>query len=224
MVTKRLLRILQEQEDLKLKLQSWHLQASQVAVREPQWKLLAQLVGLLSANGEEENLKTEVEAIRNDRLLLNEPDLVNPLLDKVTEKLKTSLYDVKMKFIGLYDRLMLDLQSNEYFKKLEQPQKYKILVEHQLKIKPELKSYDANGLLLSLQKVSLDAWQTRIAALPGQFQSAIEDAVKLAMPKAETYTIPKRTISSSEDIKEFIEEVKSDLEELLAKGGSVIIK
>jgi len=43
--------------------------------------------------------------------------------------------------------------------------------------KPEIKSLDAHGLLMQLQKASLYTWDTKIAALPGQFQSALEDAI-----------------------------------------------
>jgi hypothetical protein len=79
-------------------------------------------------------------------------------------------------------------------------------------------------LLLNLQKASLEAWQTKIAALPGQFQAAIDEAVKILAPQAKTYELPKRTLSNQADIDKYISEIKKELENLLKESASIILK
>ncbi len=220
----RLLRILQDQEDLKAKLTDWIKKSKLVELREPEWMLLTDLMNYAPVNEEMDQLQDEVESVLNSRLLLNEPDLVHPLLNNVTEKLLLSLTDHKKKFIQVYDSFMPELQANPYFSKLTPEQKHTILVNHQLLAKPEIKATDSKGLLNQLQKTSLPAWETRIAALPGQFQSAIEEAVRLTEPKAKDYKLPKRTIKSKEDLDVYLSELRTDLEELLKSGESIILK
>ena len=119
---------------------------------------------------------------------------------------------------------MADLQANEYFKKLTPEQKHSILVKHQLLVKPEIKSLDAHALLIQLQKASLYTWDTKIAALPGQFQSALEDAILLSAPQAKTYSLPRKTISSQAEIESYLAELKTEFETLLAASSSIILK
>jgi hypothetical protein len=220
----RLLRILQEQEDLKSKLNDWIKKSKLVELREPEWILLTDLMNYALVNKEMDLLKSEAEAILTGRLLLNEPDLVHPLLNNITEKLQVSLNVLKKKYNQIYDSLMPELQANPYFSKLTPEQKHAILLNHQLLTKPELKATDSNGLLNQLQKTSLPAWETKIAALQGQFQSAIEEAIRLSEPKAKDYLLPKRTIKSKEELEEYLLKLKTDLEQLLKSGESIILK
>ena len=186
--------------------------------------LLVDLANYANSGESMERLKKEIDAIRDNRLLLQEPDPVYNKLTDITDKLKTSLNELKQKYIDLYDKLMVGLQSNEYFSKLNPEQKNSILRTHQLLGKPEIKALDSKSLLLNLQKASLEAWQTKIAALPGQFQSAIDDAVKLLAPQAKTYELPKRTLSNQSDIDKYISQIKKELENLLKESSSIILK
>jgi len=218
----RLVRILEEQADLSAKNTEWSKKADIVSKREPHWNLLAELANY--ADSDMEHLKTEIDAIRENRLLLQEPDPVQPKMIDLTDKLKAALNKLKESFIGLYDIKMAALQGNEYFNKLTPDQKHSILAKHQLLAKPEIKTLDAYELLMQLQKASLYIWDTKIAALPGQFQSALEDAIKLSAPQAQTFSLPRTTINSQADIDNYVASLKTELEALLQKSSSIILK
>lgn len=91
-------------------------------------------------------------------------------------------------------------------------------------IKPEIKPLDSQSLLNQLQKASFYTWDTKIAALPGQFQSAMEDAILLSAPQAKTYSLPRTTITNQADIDAYVTELKTELEYLLKESGSIILK
>jgi len=220
----RLLDILQQKDDLSAKYKDWTAKAELVRKREPLWDLLVDLSGQAPDDTDFETLKAEINAIRENRLLLNEPDLIQPLLNAITQKLLELLNQKKQQYNTLYNTLMADLQANEYFSKLTQGQKLMILTKHQLLAKPEIKTQDATALLNQLQKASLYTWDTKIAALPGQFQAALEDAIKLSVPKALTYNLPRTTIKNKAEIDEYVERIKSDLESLLGESDSIILK
>lgn len=220
----RLVRILEEQEDLKSKYTEWSKKSDLVIKREHQWKLLAELANHTNGDAGMDQLKAEIDAIRENRLILQEPDPIQPKLIDLAEKLKAALNKLKESFISLYDLKMAELQANVYFNKLSPDQKHSILVKHQLLVKPEIKPLDAHALLNQLQKASLYTWDTKIAALSGQFQSALDDAIQLSAPQAKTYSLPRRTITSQAEIESYIAELKTELENLLKDSSSIILK
>jgi hypothetical protein len=220
----RLVRLLDEQEDLKSKNTEWSKKADLVRKREPQWRLLSELANHANGDAGMEQLKSEIEAIRDNRLLLQEPDPIQPKLTDLTEKLKAALNKLKLSYISLYDLKMAELQVNMYFGKLTPDQKHSILFKHQLLAKPEIKSLDSNALLNQLQKASLYSWNTKIAALPGQFQSALDEAIAITAPKATTFSLPRTTINNQADIEVYIAELKTELENLLKDSTSIILK
>ena len=220
----RLLRIVEEQEDLKLKNTEWNRKAKLVSSREPLWNLLSDLANQANDGVEMEQLKEQINAIRENRLLLQEPDPIQPKLTELTDKLKVALNKLKENYINIYDVKMDDLQTNEYFTKLEPEQKHTILYKHQILAKPEIKPLDSKALLNQLQKASLYTWETKIAALPGQFQSALDDAILLSAPKATSYSLPRLTINNQADIEAYIAGLKTELENLLKDSSSIILK
>jgi len=190
----------------------------------PAWELLDQLIRFASAGNQSDALRIETEAIQTDRLLFGEPDPIQPVLSALTENLREALNALKSIYNDLYDAKMAELQASEYFKQLAPEQKHPILTRHQLLAKPEIKSVDPQGLLNQLTKVSLDGWQTKIAALPGQFQAALEDAIELTAPKAKTFSLPRRTLHSQMDIEAYLADLKTQLEALLKNASAVILK
>lgn len=220
----RLLNLLQQKDDLLAKYTDWSAKAILVREREPLWNLLVDLNNYAPDEPEMEQLKTETAAIKDDRLLLQEPDLIQPILTAISDKLLHILNKRKEQYNSLYDLRMADLQANEYFKKLIPDQKHSILAKHQLLVKPEIKTLDAHALVNQLQKASLYTWDTKIAALPGQFQSALEDAILLSAPQAKTYSLPRKTISNQAEIDSYLAELKIELETLLKDSSSIILR
>lgn len=220
----RLLDILQQKDELQAKYLEWSGKARLVSTREPLWTLLVQLNNHAPDEPEMELLGIETNAIRDDRLLLQEPDLIQPLLTAITDKLLTILNQRKGQYNDVYDLHMNSLQANEYFNKLTPEQKHRILANHQLLVKPEIKNLDAHALLNQLQKASLYTWDTKLAALPGQFQSALEEAIQILAPQAKSYTLPRKTISNQQEIDRYISELKAELENLIKDSSSIILK
>lgn len=220
----RLLEILQQKDDLQVKYGDWTAKAKLVSTREPLWNLLTELTNHAPDAPDMEQLKTETTAIRDNRLLLQEPDAIQPILNAITEKLVLILNSRKEQYNTHYDQKMAELQANQYFNKLTPEQKHSILAKHQLLVKPEIKALDAHSLLNQLQKASLYTWDTKIAALPGQLQSALEDAIVLSAPQAKTYSLPRKTISNQADINGYLAELKTELENMLKESSSIILK
>ncbi len=220
----RLLDIIQQKDVLNAKFTEWTAKAKLVSAREPVWKLLVDLTNYATDEPDMVSLKNDATAIRVNRLLLQESDLIQPLLNTLSDKLVTALNHKKRAYNDLYDVKMADLQANDYFKKLTPEQKHPILQKHQLLKKPEIKALDAQALRDELQKASLYNWDTKIAALSGQFQSAVDDAITLSAPQAKTFNLPRKTISNQADIDAYVADLKAELEALLTDASAIILK
>jgi hypothetical protein len=220
----RLLEILQQKDTLHARYKEWNTNAALVNAREPAWNLLIDLANHAPVEPGIEQLKTEITAILENRLLLREPDPVQPILHAMSENLLNIVNGRKNEYNTLYDQKMTDLQGNEYFRKLTPEQKHTILARHQLLTKQEIKPLDAHALLNQLNKTSFYNWDTKIAALPGQFQSALDEAIQLAAPQAKTFTLPRKTITNQGDVDAYIALLKTELEKLLKEASSIILK
>jgi hypothetical protein len=220
----RLLEILSHKDSLSSMYQDWSRKHSIILEREPLWALLTALVNHAPDDPEMNAIKAQCHAIKDNRLMLHEPDPIQPVLTSITDKLCNVLNRLKEQYNALYDTLMSRLQADEYIKKLHPDLKDRILVKHQLLAKPSIKILDSQGLVNQLKNVSLDAWNTKIAALNSQFQSALEDAVLHAAPQAKTYSLPRKTITNQEEIDNYIAELKSELEKVLKESSSIILK
>jgi len=210
-------------EEIKEKYQDWTSKSELVDKRMPSWELLEQL---LDYDDSEQitAIITQANAIEEDRLLFQNPDPIDPLLQQTTSLLKEKLNHAKKEFNKIYDRRMDELQQNDYFKRLSPEDKHSILLRNQILKKPEIKDHDARTLRNSLSSTSLDAWQTKISALGSQFDNAIAEAVKQLEPKAETYSLPRKTLSSPEQIASYVKKLETELEELLKTAKSIILK
>jgi hypothetical protein len=220
----RLRSILDEQADLTAKFTDWQKKEAVVTKRMPLWTLLTELENHAPAGNESDALLEQIEAIRTDRLFFHEPDAIEPLLNKMAALLKELLNNAKNKFLAVHKKNMEELQANEYFKKLTPEQKHAVLLKYQLIWKPEIKELDARGVNNELKNNSLEQWATKIAALPEQFRGALEEAMKMAVPDARTYKLPKQTISNKTELVGYLQSVKSDIEKLLDEGYPVILK
>jgi hypothetical protein len=220
----RLLEILQQKDSLRSKFTEWSAKAILVGEREPKWNLIVELLKYAPDGTEIDSLRTEVAAIEDNRLLLQEPDLVLPILTTISDKILDILNNRKTQYLALHDSLMVVLQADPYFLKITPEQKHIILKKHQLLEKPLIKMLDPLALVNQLNKLNLDNWDTKLAALPGQFQSALEDAILLSAPQAKTYVVPRKTINNANDLETYLALIRSELDAMLKECDSIILK
>jgi len=219
----RLLRTFENREQLRLSFELLTKQAETISNRMPEWELLIGLNRFATENQEVQSLREEIDAIRNERLILSEPDPIQNPLTRMTEYLRKALNEFKIEYNRIWDEKMAELQSNEYFKKLTPKDKHRILVAQNILAKPEIKAYPAAELLSQLNQISLDAWADKVSALPNKFQDAIDEAIILCAPKAESFYLPKKTIKTETELEDYLEELRKKIKELL-NNGEVILK
>jgi uncharacterized protein YecT (DUF1311 family) len=219
-----LLAMLDAEKELRENFSTWGLVSATISRRMPQWELLRDLSYTLEEVPGSEQLRQEIDAVRTNRLLLAEPDKVEPLLNDTVKCLNAELRFAQQEYNAAYDMLMADLQSNEYFKKCTPEQKNQLLVKHRLTTKPEVKEHSATELRFLFRSQTLESWHTRAKALEVQFRQAVDEAVQLQEPKAATVSAPRRTLKGKADVDQYLNELRVELEKALETSNVVIIQ
>jgi hypothetical protein len=87
-----------------------------------------------------------------------------------------------------------------------------------LKAATALDTQSPETILGALESCSLDQWGDRIAALPGRFAAARQDAVLKLQPKAVQVELPHRLLTNEAEVKAWVTEVENLLLEKVAKN------
>ncbi|MBS3903008.1 MAG: BREX system P-loop protein BrxC [Anaplasmataceae bacterium] len=220
----RLRKIFEDKNLLSDTFKEWNIKSETIKTRIPQWTALTELNRFVPANEKTADIKKEVTAIRENRLLLSEPDPVASPLNQIADFLKTELKSNQSNYAASHIGQLKTLEANTYWQKISKAQQQEILAQFDLLELPTVETASNEKILSSLEKISLPAWADKIGVLPAKFQSALEEAIKLTAPTAETFSVPRKTISNEKELDEYITDVKTQVTKLLKKGNSVIIK
>lgn len=221
-----LLEVLNTKATLLERFADWTARAERIAQRMPAWEVLNDLTKHLEklTDSAAEAILNARDALYENRLLLQEPDPVQPLVQDICTLLNTHIRERVDAYLAVYEQEMHTLQADADFSALTPEQKNSILHNHKLLDKPTVQTYDAHPLQNVLRREPLDFWPSRMHALPSRFQDAHAHAVKLREPKSISVTLPRRTLKGKPDVEHYLSELRAQLEAALEAHNTVILR
>ena len=174
-----LIAIAERQEELVEQAQVWRTNSEAIAQRWSRWEALQALCEYASDLPEAQELEERIEAIRTQRLLLEDPPPVPPICDALTQHLRTVLTQAYERYTEVYGQEMNDLEADSAWSQLEGGQQEAILRDHGLAQVPTIATGNEAEVLSSLSTMPLSTWQDRIEALPVRFGNARLAAARL---------------------------------------------
>jgi hypothetical protein len=220
----QLQQIFDQADSISEYIDSCTLLAEQIEKRRPDWLLLKQLVNHAQNLNGIEVIETQIKSIEESRMLLHDPDPIQPLLTGVTDLLREELNNLDKEYSESWQTCMDILEKDENWQQLEPHQKHSFLGVNMLlpKAKPVIIVESSNSILATLDKINLNAIKDRLAALPARTNVALQSAMAVFEPKAQIVQIPYRTIKSEADLEKWLQETKEQIMESLKKGPVVI--
>jgi hypothetical protein len=194
-------------------------QAAKVAEREPQWEQLNVLLEHLQGLPEAATLAAERDAIRDNRLLLDEPDKVAPLVDRAADLLRTALNEHYNTYHDEYTRCIGELEAAPEWGTLPEEDRKALLREVKLDAPenpPALGTLDE--LLASLAACSPQRWLEKRDALGGQLSRALNLAAKKLEPEVQPVTPPHRIVRNEAELDAWLAEVRQIVLSKLSQG------
>ena len=218
----QLIGILDRYDELAANLDDWTKASKLAAERLPAFQRLQVLARHADGLSETEDTTPQIEAMITDRRLLDTSDPVPGLASKLTDALRTALTRSQEGYDETYDREWQRLEDAESWQQIEQKDRDEILSRlHITKVSKGMTGTEQE-VLDSLERISLDGWRTRTAALPQLFAEAWEEADKIVEPETRHVKLGTVTLRTRADVKAWIKATEQDLLKQIEQGPIVV--
>ena len=216
----QLLALYNRRDELGSSIDNWSDLADRIAKRWPNWNELTRLTDHASGLREAEVILAQVKTIEQQRQLLEDPDLVAPLITNLTQLLRDELNKLDSEYNTCHEEGMLRLAADSNWQQLEPEQRNQLLSEQRLTLsdRPTVAVQSTSDVLATLDHCSLSMFTDRVAALPGRFDNVAVDAALLCEPEIQFVNVRRRTLKTDDEIDAWAEEVKDQLKAALTKG------
>ena len=221
----QLLAIYNRRDELRQWIDDWRGLAEKIDKRIPGWEQLERLLAHARDLPDAETHRARADKIRDQRLLLNDPDLVKPAVAALAQILRDALNQADSAYRTGHEAGMDRLRDDANWDKLNPEQRNELLAEQKLteKDRPKIRVDSTDEILRTLTAAPLNALADRIAALPGRFDQVIKAAAEIVEPEIQFVPVSRRTLKTETDVDAWLAEVREKLTEAL-KTGPVAVK
>ena len=220
----QLLSLYNKREELAKSIGTWVDLGAHIEKRWSTWITLKGLSGHAKGIQDAEVLLAQVANIEKQRQLLEDPDLVSPLVANLTQLLRENLNRLNNEYQAKHAEGMARLKNDANWQQLDPEQKNSLLSKQKLTLAdaPEIKLSSTDEVVSTLQRITLSALSDRVAAMPSRFDAVLVSAAELMEPEAQFVKLPNRTIKTEHDVDTWLDDAKAEIKKAL-KNGPVII-
>jgi hypothetical protein len=220
----QLLSLYNWRDTLSACIDTWTDVAEKISKRLPGWATLKRLLAHAAALPDADVFLAQVETIKQQRQLLDEPDQVKPLVNNLTQILRDELNRLDSKYTTLHKQGIERLRLDENWQNIDEEQRNQLLAKQCLTLadQPAVKVQSTADVLATLDNCNLPMFTDRVAAMPSRFVNVAEAAAELCEPEAEFFQVPRRTLKTDEDVDAWAEDVKQQLKAALQQGPVII--
>ncbi len=201
----------------------WKLARDQIAQRQPVWRMLEHLLKHASTLPVANEVAPQVDAIKDSRTLLDDPDPVSPLLTKVTAALRTELQKARERLNESQEREIKALETSQEWQSLTEANRQRILNQNGLGSIVQLTIGTDEELLATLDSTPLAAWEDKIAASPGRVKKVHEETARSLLPEVVRIPIPQAMLKSAEEADTYLAALRSQIIKHIEAGKPVMI-
>jgi hypothetical protein len=191
--------------------------------RLPRWQLLERLLAHAGGTVAGVAVTPQMEAIRQQRSLLTDPDPLKPLLDTLTTGLRNALQAARGQVVAARDQEVSALAGTAEWSKLSDETWRTILHKQGLGPVDALQVADDAHLLASLDARPLASWKDWALTVPARIQAAREEAAKLLEPKAVRIHPKSTTLHDAGEVEAYLADLRAAILAEIEKGRPVIL-
>ena len=216
----QLLALYNRRDELGSSIDNWTDLTERIAKRWPNWSTLKRLMAHATGLQDFDVILAQVKTIEQQRQLLEEPDLVAPLIANLTQLLRDELNKLDSEYDTCHKKGMQRLAVDSNWRQLEPEQRNQLMSEQRLILsdRPTIAVQSTSDVLDTLDRCSLSRFTDRVVALPGRFDNVAVGAAKLCEPEIQFVNVPRPTLKTVDEIDAWAEEVKCRLKAALAEG------
>ncbi|MEA3411966.1 MAG: BREX system P-loop protein BrxC [Pseudomonadota bacterium] len=218
----QLVGILDRYDELLKNIEDWTRARDLAEKRLPAYKRLHSLARHADGLDAAKEAQPQIEAIAANRSLLDPADPVPDLAKVLVDALRAALASAETHCSETYESELRCLEAAESWQKIEQGDRDRILNGLHIAKVTKGATGTEQEVLESVERISLDAWRTRTAALPQLFTDARIQADKLVEPKTHHVKLGSATLRTPDEVKAWVEKTEQELLETLKLGPVVV--
>jgi hypothetical protein len=215
--------VAQHAEQLRQDIKLWSSAGAQRTDREQAWLILDRLLGHAASLDLAVSIKIQRDAIEADRLLMQEPDPVEPLVKELSDALRAAVVDAANGAKGDQEKALAEIEASAEWENLDPADRVAILTSSGLSAAVDTAVGSESELLKALDTTPLSAWAERRQAIPAKVAAARAAAAKKLEPKSVTVTVPAATLRTEAEVDTYLAEVRERLLQHVANGETIII-
>lgn len=220
----QLLALYNQRDELSDAITKWMELGDRIEKRIPFWNTLKRLLAQVNDLFGAEVLVAQVTYIEQKRQLLEDPDLITPLVASLTQLLRDEVNRLHADYQARHQKGMVRLDSDSNWEKLEPEQRNSLLTSQKLTLAdaPKVKAANTEEVLATLDLLPLSSFADRVAAIDSRFDSVLVAAAELMEPKAQFIKLPSRTIKTDADIDLWLVDAKESIATALKQGPVIL--
>jgi hypothetical protein len=202
---------------------AWTQARALKAERLPRWEKAQRLLKHARSLPEAKDMGAQMEAIREHRSLLEEPDPLQPLIGALTAVLRKALQAARQRVVDVRARELKVLEATPEWAQLDDEQWRELFEAHHVGPIEQLDVGDDDKLLAALDRKPLGAWETEAEAAPTRMRQARADAARLLAPKAVRVRPPSATLHTADEVDAYLADLRQEIMAHVEAGNPVII-
>lgn len=218
----QLVALAESRAEIEKDLEGWRATATKAKQRFPQWERLKMLFAYTADLDGREALERQIDAIREQRQLLHDPDPVQPQLQQVVERLRAALLAAEQSFRTVYERERQALEASDVWQRLDESARAEILQRYGITEVLSAHTGTEDEICRSLEQVNLVEWRDRRDALPRRFEQAREEAARRLEPTITRIKLPGGTFRQREDVDAYLDQLRETLYARIAEGPVMV--
>ncbi len=218
----QLLAILDRHDVLVANTNEWAAAGTLAVERLPAFQRLEALLRHADGLHAAKEAKPQIEAIVANRRLLDASDPLPEIGRLLVDALRTAIVEAESRHHQAYESERQRLEGTEIWRTIE-PESRDAIFAH-LRIEKATKGTigTEQEVLESIERISLDDWRTRTAALPQWFTEARAEADRLVEPTTRHLKLESSTLRTPDDVKTWTRQTEQRLLEAIEHGPIVI--
>jgi len=214
--------LLEAKDELEQNLADWTARKERAEARRPSWERLQRLVACADGLPVLDELRPEIEAIRESRSLLDDTDYVAPLAKKLELALREALREAHARCAEIFAESKDELEASESWRKLRSAEREAITRRHRLEPPPALDIADEARLLAALESRGLQGWAEFAEGTPTRFAQARAEAARALEPKVQNVALKSELLKTEAELDDWLATTRADLLRRLDEGPIVI--
>ncbi len=219
-----LFKLFAEASPLTTSIATWRKTAARVAERTPAFQAASQLLqhAVAASLAGATKCQSDLEAVRNHRSLLDDPDPVSPILQAASTALRNALRDVHAHYEQVLKDEITALEKQPLWSSLGEGKRSALLTKHGATSFPAPQLSSEADILVTLQSCDIAGWRTRADALPTRCAAALAEAIQEAKPKARRISLPGATIESEAELDAWLGKARESIKNALKDGPAIV--